>query len=194
MRFRYNETGLFTNWSTKTLNLRAKRLTLIVAIATFITFLDQLSKFFIRTELRLKETWTPIAAIGSWFRIVHWRNSGVAFGLFPGYGWLMTLIGLVVLTLVVIFYKPVLSGAPWLAVAIGLQYGGAIGNMIDRINPGVGYVVDFIWIGNFPVFNFADTAVTIGAGILLLCLWLEDETNRSEIKETTESESHEQHI
>lgn len=176
------------------MKIRAKRLTQIVGIAVIIIFLDQLSKYFIRTELNLIETWTPIEAIGSWFRIVHWRNSGVAFGLFPGYGWLMTSIGLTVLTLVVLFYKPVLNGSPLLAVAIGLQYGGAIGNMIDRINPAVGYVVDFIWVGNFPVFNFADMAIVIGACLLVLFLWQEAEPNSTDKQETTESETHEQHI
>lgn len=176
------------------MNFRAKRLTQIVVIATLIIFIDQLSKYFIRTELRPIETYAPIEAIGSWFRIVHWRNSGVAFGLFPGYGWLMTGIGLIVLTLVILFYKPVLNGSPCVAIAIALQLGGAIGNMIDRLNPAVGYVVDFIWVGNFPVFNFADMAVVIGACLLGIHLCFEDDAKRLEKTKAAESESDEQSI
>ena len=156
------------------MKIQVKRLLTIGTIAVVVILIDQISKIAIRNSLSIRETFTPIEAIGSFFRIVHWKNSGVAFGLFQGYGWLMTLIGLSVLTLVLIFFKPVLNGPAFIAIAVGLQFGGAIGNLIDRLNPALGYVVDFIWIGNFPVFNLADCAVVVGAGILLIGLWKMD--------------------
>lgn len=151
------------------MKIQIKRLLTIGTLAAVVIIIDQLSKLAIRNSLSIRETYAPIEAIGSFFRIVHWKNTGVAFGLFQGYGWIMTLIGLIVLTLVVFFFKPVLTGPAFIPIAVGLQFGGAIGNLIDRFS--LGYVVDFIWVGNFPVFNIADCAVVIGSGVLLIGLW-----------------------
>lgn len=156
------------------LKLPLKRLLGIGAIAAIVIVIDQASKFTVRNALAIRETWTPIEALGDYFQIVHWKNTGVAFGLFPGVGWIMPFAGLVFLTLIVLFYKPILNGSFSFAIAIGLQLGGAIGNLIDRLNPEIGYVVDFIWIWKYPVFNLADCAVVIGAGILLITLWKSD--------------------
>lgn len=156
---------------------KKQRLLVITVIAFFVILLDQVVKYAIRTNLAIRETWAPIPAISSWFRIIHWKNTGVAFGLFPGQGWILTVIGLAVIFSFLIFYKPLLEGPVSLSVAIALQIGGAIGNLIDRLNPDLGYVVDFIWVGNFPIFNIADIAVVLGASLIILTLWREDQND-----------------
>ena len=57
-------------------------------------------------------------------------------------------------------------------IALGMQFGGSIGNLIDRIT--IGHVTDFISVGRFPVFNIADASVTVGVGIMILGVWLQE--------------------
>ena len=147
---------------------------MMLAIAALVFAVDQASKYWIRTHLALRETITPIPAIGSWFRIVHWKNTGVAFGLFQGNGWILTVIGIVVVIGIIIYSTRVVNGPAYWKVALALELGGALGNLADRINPELGYVVDFIWIGDFPVFNIADSAIVIGAFVLLIGMWNEE--------------------
>ena len=68
----------------------------MAVIAALVFIVDQLSKLWIRNNLALRETITPIPAIGSWFRIIHWKNTGIAFGLFQGNGWILTAVGIVI--------------------------------------------------------------------------------------------------
>jgi signal peptidase II len=68
-------------------------------------------------------------------------------------------------------------------LALGLQLGGALGNWIDRMT--VGYVVDFISVGNFPVFNVADSCITIGVGVLLLGVILQERQERKQKEAVT---------
>ena len=107
-------------------------------------------------------------------------NTGAAFSFLatqPGWQrWVLTGLALVVAVLIV-FYLGRLKARRQglLCAALALILGGAVGNVIDRIR--LGYVVDFIsfhWHGHyFPAFNVADSSITIGAGLLLLDLWLE---------------------
>ena len=107
----------------------------MLLIAALVFAADQLSKYWIRTHLALRETITPIPAIGSWFRIIHWKNTGVAFGLFQGNGWILTVIGIVVVIGIIIYSSQVINGPGYWRVALALELGGALGNLADRINP-----------------------------------------------------------
>lgn len=149
---------------------------LIIAAAVFI--LDQASKYWIRTHLALREMITPIPAIGSWFRIIHWKNTGVAFGLFQGSGWILTTVGILVVIGIIIYSSQVTEGPAFWRVSLALELGGALGNLADRLNPALGYVVDFIWVGNFPVFNLADSAIVIGAFVLVIGMWRQEHKNK----------------
>lgn len=146
----------------------------MLIIAAVVFAVDQLSKYWIQTHLALRETITPIPAIGSWFRIIHWKNTGIAFGLFQGNGWILTIIGIVVVIGIIIFSRQVVDGPAYWRVALALELGGALGNLADRLNPELGYVVDFIWIGDFPVFNLADSAIVIGAFVLIIGMMVND--------------------
>ena len=156
---------------------------LLIAAAVF--FVDQYSKYLVRTNLALRESFAPIPAIGDWFRIIHWKNTGVAFGLFQGNGWILTVIGILVVLAIILFSRQVVDGPAFWRVALAMELGGALGNLADRLNPELGYVVDFIWIGNFPVFNLADSAIVLGAIILAIGLWRQE---RQEKPDTENSE------
>lgn len=160
----------------------------MLIIAAIVFAVDQLSKYWIRTHLALRETITPIPAIGSWFRIIHWKNTGIAFGLFQGNGWILTLIGIAVVIGIIIFSRQVVDGPAYWRVALALELGGALGNLADRLNPELGYVVDFIWIGDFPVFNLADSAIVIGAFVLIIGMMVND----SKIDEQQSTENREE--
>jgi len=168
------------------LNKRGKVYLKLFSIAIGVIFIDQLTKWLVRTNLLIRETWMPISWLEPYFRFIHWKNTGVAFGLFQGMGWILTTLGLIVILLIIFFYKPVFNGPAFWQIALGLQLGGAIGNLLDRINPNVGYVVDFIWIGNFPVFNLADAAIVSGAIVMLIGIWYTED--RAEKKDGIKKE------
>ena len=151
----------------------------MILIAAAVFAADQLSKLWIRNHLALRETITPIPAIGSWFRIIHWKNTGIAFGLFQGNGWILTAVGIVIVIGIIIYSSRIISGPAYWRIAMALELGGALGNLADRLNPQLGYVVDFIWVGNFPVFNVADAAIVIGAVILVIGMWVQDKKEQS---------------
>ena len=150
---------------------------LVIAAAVF--GLDQWSKLWIRTHLALRESITPIPALGNFFRIIHWKNTGIAFGLFQGNGWILTTVGIVIVIGIILFSVQNAGGPAYWYVAMAMELGGALGNLADRFNPKLGYVVDFIWIGDFPVFNLADAAIVIGAVILVIGMWRQEKTGKT---------------
>ena len=180
---RYNIPGM----EKKKSKLKTYGFMLLIAALVFV--LDQMTKYWIRTHLALRETITPIPALGEFFRIIHWKNTGIAFGLFQGNGWILTLIGIVIVLGIIIFSTQVADGPLFWRVAMGMELGGALGNLADRINPELGYVVDFIWIGNFPVFNLADSAIVIGAVILVIGMLVQEKKEgQSEIGEQEDAQ------
>jgi len=138
--------------------------------AILVVIFDQLTKFWIRSNLALGQS---IPGRG-FFRITHVHNSGAAFGIFPDQSLLLTIIaatGIVLLLVYIIFINrrfPYLDNLPG-RLAVGLILGGTIGNLIDRLR--FGYVTDFISVGIWPDFNIADSAVTVGA-LTIACLLL----------------------
>ncbi len=161
---------------------RVQEYLLLVGIAGFIIALDQWTKYQVRTSLELGEAWTPIKGIGEYFRIVHWNNTGAAFGLFPQASSIITIIAVIV-SLVIIFYWPrVPSQQVALRVALAMQLGGAVGNLISRLTQGS--VTDFIAVGKFPVFNVADSSISVGVAILIIATWVDERRQRKAGKDT----------
>jgi signal peptidase II len=77
----------------------------------------------------------------------------------------------------ILFYFPRVEGGDWsLRLAMGLQLGGAAGNLVDRLT--MGRVTDFISVGAFPVFNVADASITVGVMVLLLGVWIRERIER----------------
>lgn len=155
---------------------KARDYLILAGAAGLVVALDQWTKYLVRTRLVFAEVWPPIPGLGSWFRIVHWNNTGAAFGLFPSGGLIFTVIALVVSGAILYYYPRVPSGQAPLRLALALQLGGALGNLIDRLVQGT--VTDFIAIGTFPVFNLADASITIGVAVLAAAIWLEERRGR----------------
>jgi signal peptidase II len=151
---------------------------LLALVAGIIILVDQLTKTWIRATLSLGESWAPFEALDPFFRIVHWYNTGVAFGLFQGMNTVFIILAIIVMG-VILYYFPRVPKQDWLLrLALCLQFSGAGGNAIDRIK--VGHVTDFIAIGDFPVFNVADSSITVGVIVLLLGVWMQDRRERRE--------------
>jgi signal peptidase II len=105
-------------------------------------------------------------------RIVHWQNRGAAFGLFQDGNLVFTILAIIV-SLAIIYYFPRVSPQDWLLrLALGLQFSGAVGNLIDRLHQG--YVTDFVSLWTFPVFNVADASISGGVVVLLISAWLHE--------------------
>ncbi len=97
----------------------------------------------------------------AWFNLVYSQNTGVAFGLFQQMPLLFLFTStLITLGLLYAYHIYLPNQVPWVQLAVGLILGGAVGNIIDRVR--LGWVVDFISIGWWPVFNLADSAIVVG--------------------------------
>lgn len=150
--------------------------------------LDQWTKWLVRENLPFRGTWLPEGWdwLGPYARIVHWHNSGAAFGMFQEGNLVFTILAFIVIA-AILFYYPKVEAWDWsLRLAMSMQLAGAGGNLIDRLR--MGKVTDFISIGEFPVFNIADASITVGVGVLLLGAWLKERGSQT----TESSEKQEQ--
>lgn len=144
--------------------LAARRLALAGAVAGVVVTADQLSKAWALRALvdgPIHVAWT--------LRLNLSFNTGAAFGLAPGLGPVLVVVG-VVLVLALLAMAPTAASLPG-AAALGLVLGGALGNLGDRLLRRGGAVVDFIDLQWWPVFNVADMAITGGAALLALTAW-----------------------
>jgi len=150
-------------------------------VASVIITLDQWTKSLVRT-LPLGDTWLPAGLewLLPYARIVHWYNTGAAFGSFTGYGWVFTILAFVVVGLIIYYYPQVEDRDWWLKLAMGMQMGGALGNVVDRLLRN-GQVTDFISVGNFAVFNVADASISVGVVVLLIGAWFKEKQDRKKV-------------
>ena len=144
-----------------------KRWWIFLLIAVVVVVLDQISKSWIRSHLALGESFPEIGRL----LIIHLQNTGSAFGLFTGQGFLLTIIALVGLVVILMFFRYLSQSSPLGTIALGLVFGGAIGNLTDRLR--IGAVTDFIYIRlwndfYWPAFNVADSALSVGIIALLI--------------------------
>ena len=159
----------------------------IVVIATVIVVLDQWTKGLVEANIPLGGRWLPesLAWLDPYARIVHWYNTGAAFGIFKEGSMVFTALAFVVIGLIIYFY-PHVEEADWsLRLAMSMQLGGATGNLIDRLT--IGHVTDFISVGNFAVFNVADASISVGAAVLFLGIWIMERREKLEKESTAES-------
>ncbi len=126
--------------------------------------LDQATKYVVKSNLDLYEAWPA----EGFFRIAYRTNSGSAFGLFPGQTVTLIFLSLFAIGFLFYFYRTRALSYPLLRLAIGLQLGGAVGNLIDRLRHGA--VVDFIDVGPWPTFNVADSSIVVGIFLLAVML------------------------
>jgi len=150
----------------------------LILFAAAIVALDQWTKALVRTNLDIEEMWAPWDWLLPYARIVHWKNSGAAFGMLPGLSDVFTILAIVV-SIAIFYYFPQVPRGDWtLRLAMGLQLGGALGNLVDRLTQG--YVTDFISLGSFPVFNVADSSISVGVAVLILGMWIKERQSTPE--------------
>lgn len=161
-----------------------KEYLMLILIAGVVIALDQLSKHLVRTQLEFTESWAPWPWLLPYARFVHWNNTGAAFGIFQGMNLVFAILAVIV-SIIIIVYYPRVPRTDWLMrLALSLQLGGAIGNLIDRIL--FGTVTDFISVGNFAVFNVADSSVVVGTCLLALDLLLKERQERKKTHNTAD--------
>lgn len=134
-----------------------------VLAATAVLGIDQVTKWIARSYLpSFPEQSIPI--MGDALRLTYVQNRGAAFGVLQDQNALFIVVSGIVIAVIIGSYRYSPVRSPLLSLALGLQLGGAIGNLTDRLR--LGYVVDFLDVSIWPVFNVADSAIVIGVGIL----------------------------
>ncbi len=150
-------------------------LAVLASTAVGIVLIDQVTKAWAVAYLqpRIESGEGPIYLIDPLLRLTYVENTGAAWGMGAGYTWIFTIVAVVVGVVIVRFARAITSRA-W-ALALGGLLGGLLGNLIDRLTrppgPGLGSVVDFIGLPNFPVFNVADMAITCSAVAMIILAW-----------------------
>jgi signal peptidase II len=148
-------------WSRRTLSF--------VGTALSVIALDRVTKN-LAIEHLLDSGVRSMPLFGEYIRLTYVENRGAAFGVLQNQTAFFILVGLVVISVIIASYRYIPEPSWLLNVCLGLQMGGAVGNLIDRIL--VGYVVDFIDFTYWPVFNIADSAICVGvAGLAYTVLF-----------------------
>jgi len=143
-----------------------KKYAFVFSVALIIVLLDQLTKLLIRNNFQLNQS---IPIIENIFHFTYLTNTGSAFGMFKGLNLFFILFSIAVAIGILYFMKGIKQNEKMMQLAFGLLFGGTIGNLIDRI--ALGSVVDFLDFRIWPVFNIADSAVTVSVIILIILLW-----------------------
>ena len=148
----------------------------LFAGAAIIILLDQWSKEWIRSNLAYGEIYRPELWLSQYARLIHWRNTGIVFGLFQDIHKLFSLLPALISAAIIFYFPRVPKEDRLIRFSMLLYLGGGIGNLIDRLTQG--YVTDFVSVGNFPVFNVADACISIGVVILALGVYLKEQEEK----------------
>jgi len=132
-------------------------------VAGFVLIADQITKSLAELYLAVFPE-QSVSVVGDFVRLTYVSNRGAAFGILQDRTIFFVVVGVVVVGGILASYRYFPLTSTSLNVALGLQLGGAVGNLLDRLR--FGYVVDFIDVAIWPVFNLADSAIVIGVGIL----------------------------
>ncbi|MCW0923460.1 signal peptidase II [Pseudomonas sp. RG1] len=152
-------------------------------LSLLVLVIDQASKFYFEAKLEMFQQIVIIPDLFSWTLAY---NTGAAFSFLADSSgwqrWLFALIAIVVSAVLVVWLKRLGRNDTWLAVALALVLGGALGNLYDRV--ALGHVIDFIlvhWQNRwyFPAFNIADSAITVGAIMLALDMFKTKKTEEA---------------
>ena len=138
---------------------------LLVALAVLVV--DRLTKVAIQHNLALGE---HVRVVGDLLWLEHSQNTGIAFSLATSHSSLVFVFDILAILFILYLTRRVPPGEPWLRLGLGLILGGAIGNVVDRVL--AGSVTDFIDFRVFPVFNVADSAITVGAVLVAWRLYV----------------------
>lgn len=142
----------------------------LLGLALGVFVLDQVSKAWINATLQVDNPYDNIPIIPGFFQLVHVSNTGAAWSLFANKSQWLAALAVVTLAAIFVFRRHLELNRPTVQVSFGLLCGGIVGNLVDRLQHG--HVIDFLLFRfgsyDFPVFNFADTAICIGVGLYLI--------------------------
>jgi signal peptidase II len=150
----------------------------IAVLAGAIFALDQLTKLAVIKFLPVRN---EVRVIPGFFNLVHWHNPGAAWSMFQNHNWLLAVISIIALGVLISVRRKFGSDTTLGSLALGLIFGGIVGNLLDRIVHH--HVIDFLYfylvtrsgrLYDFPAFNVADTAICTGVGLLFILSWRSD--------------------
>ena len=132
----------------------------LIQLAVLVFVIDQFTKFLVRDQLLFRESF-PADGL---FRFTHTHNTGSAFGIFQDQNTPLIVVSILGVGILIMIYRSQRVPSSLLRLSLGLQIGGAVGNLLDRLR--LGHVTDFMDVGAWPVFNVADAAIITGLVIL----------------------------
>lgn len=144
-----------------------------IGISLFITIiilvLDQITKFIIASLMKVGDSFEVIP---NFLNITSHRNDGAAWGILSGKMSFFFIITIIILVVLIVFYIKEAKNNLLMQIAISLLFAGALGNFIDRVLHGevVDFVDTYIFGYNFPIFNVADSSLTIGVLLIIIAL------------------------
>ncbi|PTJ91050.1 signal peptidase II [Staphylococcus simulans] len=149
--------------------------TLFVTLAVLI--LDQFTKAYI---VKIMSVGDSYSVIPGFLNITSHRNTGAAWGILSGKMGFFFLVTIIVLGLLTYFYVKEARGHFWMQMAISLLFAGALGNFIDRMKNGevVDFIDTYIFGYDFPIFNVADSSLTVGVILILILLLFDSKKNK----------------
>tara|TARA_Y100000588_G_scaffold50589_1_gene47560 strand:+ start:2968 stop:3573 length:606 start_codon:yes stop_codon:yes gene_type:complete len=132
----------------------------LVQLALLVFLIDQFSKFVVRDQLLWRQSFPDTG----FFRFTHTHNTGSAFGIFQDQNTALIFVSIIGVAILVLIYRSQVAPSGLLRLSLGLQIGGAVGNLLDRLR--LGHVTDFMDVGDWPVFNVADASIVTGLVLL----------------------------
>jgi len=163
-----------------------KKYWILLIVFLVVIALDQSTKLMIQQTLPLHKT---VEIIPGFFNLIHVRNTGGAFGIFGGEkgpvgSVLFVVASLIAVGILVVLFLRVKEHEKTLAFSLALLLSGAIGNLLDRLS--YGEVIDFldfhVSLYHWPAFNVADSAISIGIGLMALELLIKEHEKPSKNK------------
>lgn len=138
--------------------------------------LDQLVKWWTVEHIALD---TVVDFLPNFMSLAYIRNYGAAYSMLQNQQWLFTVITIPVLLGAIWYFVKHIKGSLWMLHALSLIIAGGLGNFIDRLR--LGYVVDMFHLDfiDFPVFNVADMCLTVGVGLLFICIMKEEDGSKN---------------
>ena len=138
--------------------MTSRRVILVAVVAVVVFVVDRITKNLVDASIPVGSS---VEVVGEWVRI-------------PGGTALLSVLSVVAVFAIVFYYRRLAAGSPLIAVTLGMQLGGAFGNLVDRI--GQGHVVDFVDVGipdgwRFWAFNVADSSIVVGIIAVTVLLW-----------------------
>lgn len=141
-------------------------------IAIIILILDQITKFVIASSMRIGDSFEVIPGF---LNITSHRNNGAAWGILSGKMSFFVIITVIILIVLIVFYIKEAKHNLFMQIALSLLFAGALGNFIDRLFHGevVDFIDTYIFGYNFPIFNVADSSLTIGVILIIISLLID---------------------